>query len=282
MAIADLTITNEELEGKKISDIVGDTLVGTPAENKQKFDDYSDVLKEKFNELIDELVNLSPQSNVLEGVQVNGIDLTVSGKKVNIPLASTTNDGAMSTADKTKLDGLNKTTTVASGETGIPTSGAVHSAIQNVAGIASDTADYVVSYETMDAPNGFYTWEVRKWNSGFCEAWINDYTYGYVGNNIYELSNGMCIIGVSNVTDMTEEGFRYPTGLFVDVPPTSHIWISAGMTIYSRLSYICLRARTTDNQFIATPAFQILCARKPSSTADLNYNISAYVTGRWK
>jgi hypothetical protein len=284
MAIADLTITNEELEGKKISDIVGDTLVGTPAENKQKFDDYSDVLKEKFNELIDELVNLSPQNNVLEGVQVNGIDLTVSGKKVNITLTTQSNDGAMSIADKTKLDGLNKTSSVTSGGAGIPTSGAVYSAIQDVAGIASDTADFVVSYDNWVEASDGTVWKVRKWDSGLCEAWLDDYGASFGATAYYELANGMCIMGATNATDFSLDGFRYPSGLFTgSEAPTARFYISHAESVYARLSYICPRSTLSSTQmFKSTSAMQIVCARKPSDTTEYNYAISVYATGWWK
>lgn len=46
------------------------------------------------------------EANILEGVQLDGTDLTITNKKVNIPLASTTDPGAMSSADKTKLNGI--------------------------------------------------------------------------------------------------------------------------------------------------------------------------------
>lgn len=51
------------------------------------------------------------EDNVLEGVKVNGTELTIdSNKKVNIPLANGTagslTDGVMSSTDKTKLDGV--------------------------------------------------------------------------------------------------------------------------------------------------------------------------------
>lgn len=49
------------------------------------------------------------EPNVLEGVQVNGTDLTITSKKVNIPLASTTSAGVMSTTDKSKLDSISMT-----------------------------------------------------------------------------------------------------------------------------------------------------------------------------
>lgn len=282
MAISDLTITNAELEGKKISDIVGDTLTGTPAQNKQKFDDYSDVIKSKFNDLIDELVTLSPQNNVLEGVQVNGIDLTISGKKVNIPLVASSNDGAMSIADKTKLDGLNKTSSVTSGGTGIPTSGAVYSSIQSVAGIASDTADFVVSYDEMVDSSDGYSWRVRKWNSGFCEAWLDNASIGFSNDLYYEMSNDMYIIGAVSVTDYSVEGFKYPSNLFVGEAPVANIYISHAESVYARLSYICPRSSLAQDYRKRTSAFQIVCARRPSGTSDINYEISVYATGKWK
>ena len=41
--------------------------------------------------------------NVLEGVQINGTDLSISSKKVNIPLASASANGVMSSTDYSKL-----------------------------------------------------------------------------------------------------------------------------------------------------------------------------------
>jgi len=290
MAIADLTITNEELEGKKISDIVGDTLVGTPAENKQKFDDYSDVLKEKFNELIDELVNLSPQSNVLEGVQVNGIDLTVSGKKVNIPLTTQSNDGAMSIADKTKLDGLNKTSSVTSGGAGIPTSGAVYSAIQNVAGIASDTADYVVSYEVnveaADMSMGLSPlWRVRKWNSGVCEMWSRFTTdWSDTASNAKKALGSMYVLNVGEDDDLATtpslNGVYYPSDTLITAPFIEDVRvienitgsIGAYLTPVGYPSNSILKTRTHD--------YHLICPRAINSK--FNVKISAYIVGRWK
>lgn len=46
------------------------------------------------------------QVNVLEGVAINDIDLAITGKKVNIPLATATTAGAMSAVDKVTLDTL--------------------------------------------------------------------------------------------------------------------------------------------------------------------------------
>ena len=47
--------------------------------------------------------------NVLEGVQLNGTDLAITAKKVNITNATITTAGLLSGADKTKLDALGVT-----------------------------------------------------------------------------------------------------------------------------------------------------------------------------
>jgi len=44
------------------------------------------------------------QVNVLEGIQIDGVDLTITSKKSNIPLATPLLDGAMSSEDKTSFD----------------------------------------------------------------------------------------------------------------------------------------------------------------------------------
>lgn len=283
MAISDLTITNEELEGKKISDIVGDTLVGTPAQNKQKFDDYSDVLKEKFNDLIDELVSLSPQNNVLEGVQVNGTDLSIIGKKVNIPLVTANNDGAMSIADKNKLNGLNKTTSVAGGNAGIPTSDAVNTAIQRVAGVAPDINDYVVSYEkNVSASHGDFYWNRRKWASGVCEIWTNvpvEYSFGNVYLEIANFGNGYGIykINASNLTDYSVTPFKFPSNTF-NVAPT---YESVSLT-YASVRPAWLTMRGTSQHYIEeTNAYDILTLRKPTEGSNY-FSLTVYVVGTWK
>ena len=46
------------------------------------------------------------QVNVLEAVSINGTDLAIEGKKVNIPLATTTSAGALSAVDKAIIDSI--------------------------------------------------------------------------------------------------------------------------------------------------------------------------------
>lgn len=49
------------------------------------------------------------QANVLEAVSIDGTDLAIEGKKVNIPLATTTSAGALSAVDKAIIDSIAKT-----------------------------------------------------------------------------------------------------------------------------------------------------------------------------
>ena len=46
------------------------------------------------------------QANVLEAVSIDGVDLAIEGKKVNIPLATTTSAGALSAVDKAIIDSI--------------------------------------------------------------------------------------------------------------------------------------------------------------------------------
>lgn len=46
------------------------------------------------------------QVNVLEAVAIDGVDLAINGKKVNIPLATTTSAGALSAVDKAIIDSI--------------------------------------------------------------------------------------------------------------------------------------------------------------------------------
>lgn len=46
------------------------------------------------------------QVNVLEAVAIGGVDLAIEGKKVNIPLATTTSAGALSATDKVIIDSI--------------------------------------------------------------------------------------------------------------------------------------------------------------------------------
>lgn len=49
------------------------------------------------------------QANVLEAVSIDGADLAIEGKKVNIPLATTTSAGALSAVDKAIIDSIAET-----------------------------------------------------------------------------------------------------------------------------------------------------------------------------
>ena len=49
------------------------------------------------------------QVNVLEAVAIDGVDLAIEGKKVNIPLATTTTAGALSAVDKVIIDSIAST-----------------------------------------------------------------------------------------------------------------------------------------------------------------------------
>ena len=49
------------------------------------------------------------QVNVLEAVAIDGVDLAIDGKKVNIPLATTTSAGALSAVDKAIIDSISTT-----------------------------------------------------------------------------------------------------------------------------------------------------------------------------
>lgn len=60
-------------------------------------------------------VESGAQVNILEAVSINGIDLVVEDKKVNIPLATATSDGALSAVDKAIIDSI--ATTYATKET---------------------------------------------------------------------------------------------------------------------------------------------------------------------
>ena len=46
------------------------------------------------------------QVNILEAVAIDGVDLAIKGKKVNIPLATTTTAGALSATDKVVIDSI--------------------------------------------------------------------------------------------------------------------------------------------------------------------------------
>ena len=81
------------------------------------------------------------EANVLEGVKVNGTELTIdANKKVNIPLADATSgsqkDGVMSVADKSKLDGI-----------------AAGAQVNTVTGAQIDGTDLTITSKKIQIPN---------------------------------------------------------------------------------------------------------------------------------
>lgn len=59
------------------------------------------------------------QVNVLEAVAIDGVDLVIEGKKVNIPLATTTSAGALSAVDKDIIDSIADTYATKEGLSGL-------------------------------------------------------------------------------------------------------------------------------------------------------------------
>ncbi len=113
------------------------------------------------------------EENVLEGVQLDGTDLTITNKKVNIPLASTTDPGAMSSADKTKLNGIetgaevnvNADWNATSGDAQIlnkPTIPTATSDLTNDSGFISSETDPIF---TQSPAYGITTQDIAKWNT---------------------------------------------------------------------------------------------------------------------
>ena len=59
------------------------------------------------------------QVNILEAVAIDGVDLAIEGKKVNIPLATTTSAGALSAVDKGIIDSIADTYATKEGLSGL-------------------------------------------------------------------------------------------------------------------------------------------------------------------
>ena len=275
MAISNLTITNEDLDGKRISDIVGDTLVGTPAENKAKFDDYSEVIKTKFNDLIDELGMFLSSSGVGQGDLSDTVKLILENSaeyyvpKLNannkieskyIDDASSSVKGLMSAADKTKLDNLRMaTTTLEHGILNPPTSGTVYDAIQNVSGIGSDITDYVIEQRTIDDPN--LIWTYRKWKSGVAECW---------GYTVEATKNCPSSRSYGNAFWSETEMYYFPSNLFIGSPApkvTASVWSHGGL--------FDIAIDTWSKDFIQ---FYYYSPKAESRKAGTSF----YVIGRWK
>lgn len=268
MAISDLRITAEDTYNKKISDIEGDTLVGTPSDNKAKFDEYCELIKERFNDLVDSINDCFTQ---------NGSTYKINTSAINN--ASDSRAGLMTSADKEKLDEmLVQVAEVTSGLDNPPTSGAVWDAIQTIAGIGTNIADYVVSLETLTPSSGSWLipWRIRKWNSGVCEAWLmgTDAT----GGASFTLASDVWI-SANDMYHVNLDRFRYPTNTFV-APPTEQVSLAYnnGDAVNT---WIVPRGEVSEaNRRYGTQAYRLLRAKAPSGNT--THTICIYSIGRWK
>lgn len=264
MAISNLTITTADLEGKKISDIVGDTLVGTPAENKAKFDDYSEVIKEKFNALIDKLGEFLSSSGVGAGDLSDTIKLILeNGAEYYVPKLNANNKiESKYITDATTSDKgvVTLTDAVTSGEAKPPTSGAVYSAIQTVAGVGANIRDYVIQY-SFDVAYPSITWSARRWESGIAECW------GYTTEDIIS-----CVDPnkYGNAYYSTEETIYFPQHFFIGSPAPK---VSA--TAWSHGGLFDIAIDTWDKDQIK---FYYYSPKSEARRAGASF----YVIGRWK
>ena len=86
----------------------GNKAWATPAHNKltdlNTDADYQHITTTQVNKLTN--IEENAEVNILEGIQIDGVDVGITSKKSNIPLATSTNDGAMSSEYAGKLDGI--------------------------------------------------------------------------------------------------------------------------------------------------------------------------------
>lgn len=103
------------LEGKAHEHANADVLSGITAEKVSKWDqaatdDHTHTNKTVLDGITADKVTAwdAAQANVIESINVNGVDATIEGKKatVTIPEATTSKSGVMSASDKSKLDGI--------------------------------------------------------------------------------------------------------------------------------------------------------------------------------
>jgi hypothetical protein len=66
--------------------------------------DYQHITTTQVTKLTN--IEENAEVNILEGIQIDGVDVGITSKKSNIPLATSTNDGAMSSEYAEKLDGI--------------------------------------------------------------------------------------------------------------------------------------------------------------------------------
>lgn len=113
MALTDYKIKPSDVGYQNVQNQEGRVLRGTVQQNKIVFDSYPELIKDKFNDLVDHLAEVNAdtpatdesdglmsaedkakldtieegaEANILEGVQLNGVDRTITDKKVNIPV----------------------------------------------------------------------------------------------------------------------------------------------------------------------------------------------------
>ena len=86
----------------------GNKAWATPAHNKitdlNTDENYQHITTTQVNKLTN--IEENAEVNILEGIQIDGVDVGITSKKSNIPLATSTNDGAMSSEYAGKLDGI--------------------------------------------------------------------------------------------------------------------------------------------------------------------------------
>ena len=112
MALIDYKIKPSDVGYQNVQNQEGRVLRGTVAQNKLVFDQYPELIKDKFNALIDFLISVgasvpatdesdglmtaedkakldtveeNAEPNVLEGIKFDGVEQTITDKKVNIP-----------------------------------------------------------------------------------------------------------------------------------------------------------------------------------------------------
>lgn len=266
MALSDLKITNSDTHNKKISDIEGDTLIGTPADNKAKFDAYCELIKTRFNDLVDA---------INDGFVLSGGEYVINPSAIQD--ASSSNKGLMSAEDKAKLDQmLVQVGQVADGVLAPPTSDAVFDAIQRISGVAPNINDYVVSYEKdiIGTDDRTY-WDRRKWASGICEVWLSPVHQNHIESapTSWDESN------VNGLYYYIHPHFPlyYPRNSFVSAPQEFvNIVGQASVSMW-----LATRGGTSQaNRKARTQTYSIYRVSEPSSSVTIYYD--CYAIGRWK
>lgn len=146
--IKDNKINSTDTQGKKVADVPGDSLSGTVLENKQVFDKLTEVVITKYNSALDYLYSKNIDSGVTSTT------------------ATTTANGLMSSADKSKLNGIasganNYTHPTYTARTGKPTANQTPAfgGTATVSQITSDSTGHVTNAtdRTITIPNATAT-----------------------------------------------------------------------------------------------------------------------------